>query len=479
MNATLDRVRQFVRQHDLIRAGTRVIAAVSGGSDSVALAYLLRDLDAAGDLHLVGLAHFNHQLRPTADDDERFASGVAEALGRPIVIDRDDVSARARREGRSIEDAGRASRHEFFERARAAAGADAVALGHTRDDQAETFLLRLVRGAGFRGLAGMYPRNGCIIRPLLGCRREELRAWLAASGISFVEDESNRDVGIPRNRVRAELLPLLATRFNPAIVDVLADEAEMARDTWEWMDAAASDAAARLIRAGDDGQREIDAPGLHAVPLALRRLVVWRALSEVATPRPISFAHVEAVLRLTGDEGGDRIDLPGQRAERIGDRIVLRGRPPGVAGRWPPHAEANLFRYSLSIPGEVALPEAGCRVSAEALAEGGAALAPSATMGIGPVALVRSDLCRGNLAVRNRRPGDRFRPIGLDGQKKLQDFFVDRKIARGTRERVPLVVDETDRIVWVAGLGIDEAFRVTDPAQAVIILKLKALGGPA
>lgn len=479
MNATLDRVRQFVRQHHLIRADTRVIAAVSGGSDSVALAYLLRDLDDAGDLQLIGLAHFNHQLRPTSDDDERFASGVADALGRPIVIDRDDVSARARREGRSIEDAGRASRHEFFERARTAAGADAVAVGHTRDDQAETFLLRLIRGAGFRGLAGMYPRNGCIIRPLLGCRREELRAWLAESGISFVEDESNRDVGVPRNRVRAELLPLLATRFNPAIVGVLADEAELARDTWEWLDAAASDAAARVIRAGDDGQREIDVPGLHAVPLALRRLVVWRALSEVATRRPISFDHVEAVLRLTGDEGGDRIDLPGQRAERIGDRIVLRGRPPGVAGRWPPHAGANLFRYSLSIPGEVALPEAGCRVSAEALAEGGAALTPSATMGIGSVALVRSDLFGGTLTVRNRRPGDRFRPIGLDGQKKLQDFFVDRKIARGTRDLVPLVVDETDRIVWVAGLGIDEAFRVTDPAQAVIILKLKALGGSA
>jgi tRNA(Ile)-lysidine synthase len=485
----LDRVRQFVRQHGLVRADTRVLAAVSGGSDSVALAHLLRDLDAAGDLQLVGLVHFNHQLRPSAGDDERFAAGVAASLGRPIVIDRGDVSARARRERRSIEDAARASRHEFFERARVACQADDVALGHTRDDQAETLLMRLTRGAGFRGLAGMYPRKDRIIRPLLGCRREELRAWLAARQISFVDDESNRDVRILRNRVRAELLPLLESRFNPAIVDVLADEAELARDTWAWMDAAADEATVRLVQTGD-AVREIDAAGLRALPLALRRAVVWRAMSELGGGRPIGFGHVEAVLRLTSDavassEPGDhrreRIDLPGQRAERIGARVVLRGRPPHAVGRWSPDEQnrSNFFRYSLSIPGEVVLPEAGCRVSAEAVGGGGASLEPGAALGRGPVALVRSDVCHGSLAVRNRRPGDHFRPIGLDGRKKLQDFFVDRKIARRTRDAVPLVVDETDRIVWVAGHGIDEAFRVTDPAQAVLILKLKALGGSA
>jgi tRNA(Ile)-lysidine synthase len=467
----IDRVRQFVRQHDLMRPETRVIAAVSGGSDSVALAHLLRELETAGELRLVGLVHFNHQLRASADADERFAAGVADSLGLRMVVDRADVSARAARERRSIEDAGRASRHEFFERARVEYEADAVALGHTRDDQAETFLLRLARGAGFRGLAGMYPRNVRIIRPLLGCRREELRAWLAARGIPFVEDESNRDVRIPRNRVRAELLPLLETRFNPAIVDVLADEAELARDTWEWMDAAAGEATRHLVRSAGRA-KEIDVPGLQALPLALRRLVVWRSMSEVAGPRPIGFDHVEAVLRLTRDEGSQRIDVPGQRAERIGARLVLTGRPPGTVGRGSPD-EANLFRYSLSIPGEVALPEGGWCVSAEALGGAGAHLNPRATMGNGPVALVRSDLCRGSLAVRNRRPGDRFRPVGLDGQKKLQDFLVDRKIARGKRDAVPLVVDEADRIVWVAGLGIDEAFRVTDPAQAVLILKFR------
>ena len=191
---------------------------MSGGSDSVALAHLLNELDAAGDLEFAGIAHFNHQLRDAANRDEEFVVALAESIGRPCLVDRGDVATRARDEHRSIEDAARASRHAFFERARVHFGAEVVALGHTRDDQAETFLLRLMRGAGPRGLAGMYPRNGPIVRPLLDCRREELRQFLSERGTAFVEDESNADVSIPRNRVRAELLPLIESRFNPEIV---------------------------------------------------------------------------------------------------------------------------------------------------------------------------------------------------------------------------------------------------------------------
>ena len=485
----INAVRQFVRRHNLFGPGTRVLAAVSGGSDSVALAHILRELDAAGELRLAGLVHFNHQLRAAAADDEQFVTGLAGSLGVPVLTDRGDVAAQARRERRSVEDAGRAARYAFFDRARSLAGADAVALGHTRDDQAETFLLRLTRGAGPRGLGGMYPRNGDIVRPVLACRRADLRQWLSTRRLSFLEDETNRDVGIPRNRVRAELLPLLETRFNPGIVDVLADEAELARETWQWMEAAAGDLAARLVRPIGSQEAELvyemDVAELTALPLALRRAVLWRTMSHVAGARTISYGHVDAAIRLTDQVGDDRLDVPGQRLERVGSRLVLRGRSADRVGR-PVAKEPNLFRYPLSIPGEVALPEAGCLVSAEALAaDTSSDHASAAVRNGGPgavgsdVALVRRDLFAGSLAVRNRRPGDRFRPIGLDGRKKLQDFFVDRKVARARRDAVPIVVDEMDRIVWVAGYGIDEAFRVTDPAQAVLILKLKALGGSA
>ena len=483
-------VRRFIRDHDLIRPGDRVIAAVSGGSDSVALAHALHELDAAGELHLAALVHFNHQLRPSADADEGFVRGLAESLGRPFLSEREAVAARAVRERRSIEDAARAARYAFFDRARRSCGADLVALGHTRDDQAETVLLRLTRGAGPRGLAGMYPRNGVIVRPLLACRRDDLRAWLAAGGHAFVDDETNADVAIPRNRVRAELLPLLASRFNPSMVDVLADEADMAREAWSWMDAEAAALEAAVVRRRTDrdgeGVRVIDAALLHAAPVALQRLVLWRLLRDVAGPRAIAFQHVEAARRLLAEAGADeraRVDLPGQRVQRIGGTLVLTGRAAGAVGRRPVKP-ANLFRYPLSIPGEVVVPDGNCIVSAEPFdASRSSGREPaSATVRIGAdgaVAMVRGDLCGGSLVVRNRRPGDSFRPVGLRGRKKLQDYFVDRKVARDLRDAVPIVVDERDRIVWVAGHQIDAAFRVTDRSQPVLILKFKAVGGSA
>ena len=479
-----DTVRLTIRQHRLAGPDTRVLVALSGGSDSVALAHLLHELAGAGELRVAGAAHLNHQLRAGANDDEAFCARLAASLGWQLVSERADVAAVARQIHRSIEDAARTVRHDFLERARLELGADAIALGHTRDDQAETFLLRLIRGAGPRGLSGMHPRNGRLIRPLLDCRRDGLRAFLAERNIPFVHDESNDDVSIPRNRVRAELLPLLETRFNPRIVDTLAAEAEQARDEWAWMESSAAELGAT---AEAPGVWRLDLTALARAPRALRRLVVWKAMTEASGGKPIAFEHVERALE-TAETGGG-IDAPGHRLERIGSTLVLRSRPAGQARR-PAADTANLFHYPLSIPGEVALPEAGWVVTAEVgqVGQDGRDRPDrrdrrdgqdgSAISNDGRLAIVRSDV-RGPLAVRNRRPGDTFRPIGLGGRKKLQDFFVDRKVGRDRRDFVPLVVDETDRIVWVAGYGIDEEFRVTDPAQAVLILRLKQLGGRA
>jgi len=465
----LDRIRRTIRAHGLTAPGTRLVAALSGGSDSVALAQLLHALDESGDLRLVGIAHFNHQLRPTAADEERFCREQAEGLGRPLLVESGDVAARARLEHRSTEDAARTSRHEFFARALRHFEADAVALGHTRDDQAETFLLRLVRGAGARGLAAMHPRRGAIIRPLLDCRRAELRAYLEERRLPFVTDESNEDVRITRNRVRLELLPLLERRFNPSVVDALADAAEIAREEWEWVKGEAATLAGRLCRRDAPAWR-IDAAALDALPPALARAVLWRALTDVSGGRAVAFAHVEAARDLARG-GGAPVDGPGLRMQRVGGDLVLTG---GGRGR---KTVSNLFRYPLSIPGEVLVSEAGCTIVAEtasSMERAGCAVLSSPT-----AAVVQLDRQRGPLAVRNRRPGDRFRPLGLVGHKKLQDYFVDRKVPRHERDTVPLVVDDVDRIVWVAGHAIDDQFQVTDPAQAVIILRLKVLGGSA
>jgi tRNA(Ile)-lysidine synthase len=479
----IERVRAFVRQHDLIRSGARVVAAVSGGSDSVALACLLHELDRAGDLTLAGIAHLNHQLRPTADRDAAFAARVAEALRCQILVESTDVAARAERDRQSIENAAHGARYELFERARRHFAADDVALGHTRDDQAETVLLRLLRGAGPRGLAGMHPRNGCIVRPLLDCSRAELRAYLearraeGADWAAWVDDETNDDVDIPRNRVRAELLPLLESRFNPNIVDVLADQADLSRELFDLVAELVARAEKEVVRS-DASMRVIDAAALLALPSAVARAVVWKAMTELAEGKPVAFRHVAAALDVARGTGPRAIDAPDQHVERIGAQVVLTKRAGRAASerrerrsRGGRGGAANLVLYPLSIPGEVHLRELQCVVSAEAGAD--QVLGRRAITGNGPVAAVRGDLCGAGLGVRTRRAGDRFHPVGLEGRKKLQDFFVDLKVARDRRDAVPIVVDANDRIVWVAGHRIDEAFRVTDPAQHVLLLRLR------
>jgi tRNA(Ile)-lysidine synthase len=476
-------ISRTIRRWHLADAGTRVVVALSGGADSVALAHLLRQLETAGELTIAGLAHFNHQLRgETSDRDERFCVSLADLLGVPILVEREDVRLRAARERRSVEHAAHAARHAFFDRARVHFGADVVAVGHTRDDQAETFLLRLLRGAGPRGLASMHPRRGAIIRPLLECRRASLRAFLEEHRIPHVEDETNGDVSVPRNRVRAELLPLLEARFNPAIVDVLAAQAERARGEWAWMESQIADIGLEALPDRDEpGALTLAVPALERAPLAVARLAIWKAMTTAAAGRSVSFRHVEEAIELIQSSGRRRgsrradrvsdrsawsIDGPGHSVERVGSRLVLRSRT--SAHRTPKTASA--FRYRLPVPGEVELAELGCVVSAESVTSGTGLEALSATAGNRASAVVRLP---GALMVRNRRPGDRFRPLGLDGEKKLQDFFVDRKVARGLRDGVPLIVDDSDRIVWVAGHGVDEAFRVTDASQAVVILKLR------
>ena len=227
----IDSVRRTIRRHGLLPTGSRVAVALSGGADSVALLYALRDIADAGGFRVVGAAHLNHQLRGAdADADAQFCRDLCARLELPIDIERVDVAALARDAGTSVEHAAHVARHAFFDRAAARLGATAIAVAHTKDDQAETFLLRLLRGAGPRGLGGIHPRAGSVVRPFIETSRADVRDFLRAANITFREDASNADLAIPRNRIRHELLPLLDARFSPGIGGVLDREAGHPRE---------------------------------------------------------------------------------------------------------------------------------------------------------------------------------------------------------------------------------------------------------
>ena len=372
-----------------------------------------------------------------------------------------------RRFGRS--DAAHVARQfDFFERvAGARLGADRVSpSGHTADDQAETFLLRLLRGAGTRGLSSIYPRHGLVIRPLLDLSRHSLRDFLGAQKIAFRDDASNDDLSIPRNRVRHELLPYLRQRFSSGITGVLAREAELAREDADWLDAAANQVAGRVVVVQEDAV-EIVPGGLEGVAAPLVRRIVRGALGTFADGRFIGFDHVEALLGMVRNREGDVLSLPGQRAVRAGDRIQLT---PATADAPPPPVA---FSYALPVPGAADVVEAGVVITAERgdAPDQGELSARAECVAIDAAGVAEP------LTVRPRQAGDKIRPLGAPGRRLLQDVFVDRKIPRAVRARVPIVTDSQGHIVWVVGQTIAEEFRITGATQSVIILKARQLGG--
>ncbi len=321
MTALQQRVRRTIARHALCPPGARVLVALSGGSDSVALTLLLLGLARHGDFTVVSLAHLNHGLRPTSVRDEEFCRHFAARLGLRIAIDAADVQRYAATQRVSSEAGARIVRYDFLHRSARDVGADCIATGHTQDDQAETFLLKLIRGAGLTGLGGVYPRKGVLIRPLLDVSRADLRSFLVSQGEAWVEDETNADVANPRNRVRHLVLPELDRASGGATRPAIARAARLAREDGEWLDELGDRAFATLALATAGGV-DFDAAALSAVPAPVRRRVLLKALRELAGEREVGLEHVDAALAAL-DGNCRAAELPGCRVELRRGKLVL------------------------------------------------------------------------------------------------------------------------------------------------------------
>jgi tRNA(Ile)-lysidine synthase len=344
-----------------------------------------------------------------------------------------------------------------------------VAVGHTRDDQAETVLLRLVRGAGSRGLTAIHPRRQHVIRPLIDLRRAELVTYLQSRGRAWRVDDSNQDRTRRRNRLRHDVLPALVASEGDSVIDVLARAADIAGADEALLAALTKDARARVIRTTALPLR-LDLSALAEEPLALRRRVVQWALAET-TGRSPSFAQVESALRFLARGRSGVLAVSGAEVELSAGQGVLLIRGPATIG--PVTFEP--WHYCLHIPGELAVPAAGFRLGArlEAVEVAGR---DRRSAGRGEVVLDVSAVGT-ELTVRAWQPGDRMRLPGGSGRKKVQDLFVDGKVPRGNRHRVPIVTTADGVIVWVAGQQVAGGFGVTDATKSVVVLSFEPLGG--
>jgi len=467
-----------IRRGELLAPGMRVAVGCSGGADSVALVRLLCELKDKLGLRLL-VAHLNHQLRGNeADADETFVRRLAERLEIEFVVRREDVAARAKRGKVNLEEAGREARLEFFASLITSGNADAVAVGHTLDDQTETVLGRLVRGAGTRGLAGIYPilepvpgaDKGRLVRPLLGVRRAELRDYLDSLQQPWREDASNRDRKRLRSRIRMELLPQL----NAAAFEHLGRLAEHAREEENFWAALVEQRFEVLAhRRGE----ELDLPVRALVepdPLlaklsgrqaregqrALARRLVRRALAEVRGDlRRIMQKHVGSILHLAEEgQSGRQVVLPGIVVEREFDRIVFH--PASVP------VSADTFEVKIDAPQLARLPDGR---ALEFKLVGVAKLEPVYN---GERSVADAARMRFPLLVRNWRAGDRFQPAGSQGRKKLKTLFQQERIPVAERARLPLVVCGGE-IVWVARLGVAAGYELTPASTTALVIEEK------
>jgi tRNA(Ile)-lysidine synthase len=485
---TFERFARYTAQHRLWTPGARVVAAVSGGSDSVALLFLLRELDARGQVTLACLAHLNHHVRgDAADADAAFCRELAARLEIPAIMGDADVPALAARDRVSLEVAGRDARQHFYADALPSARADRVALAHTRDDQAETVLLRLTRGAGAAGLAGMAAKRGQVVRPVLQITRAELQQYLRSRGETWREDATNLDRAIPRNLVRHGVMPLLRS-INADADAALARAADVLRVDAEFLETLANAAYVRTVKPADahglpdeprpagsdhdDNAVIVSAGELTKLPAALATRVARYALEAVNPSRPYGLEEARALCAFAAGDAPPT--LSGLTLERFGADAVLvsrvHGGPRAPEVRTVRSASVDFPELKLGIPGIVEAPFGSWAVTAD-----GPMPAPAVFDRGAATAIVDAHELGDQLIVRPRRPGDRLQPLGAPGRRKVQDVLVDRKVPRDDRDQVPVVTTVKGDIVWVAGQVLADPFRVTSLTSSVVILTLRRI----
>lgn len=460
-----------IARHRMLAPGDRIVAAVSGGADSVALArILISPPDPRIPRAEVTIAHVEHGIRGAdSEADARFVGDLARSWGVPFVIERVDAPARARRDRTSIEVAARRARLECLERIAGGAGACAIALGHNADDDAETIVLRIARGTGLRGLGGIPPSRPIhpgsplrIIRPLIAAGRDEIRTFLAAERIPWREDATNRDPAIPRNRVRLEVLPILE-RLNPAVRRALRRLGRTARESWRALRAEAEARGAAAIGRDGDGVR-IDRAALVDLPRAVAAEVAAMACRRILREGDdLRADHVRAIVALArAGRAEGRISLPeGWVAIRSGSAVRILKRTEGEDP--PPPAP-------LAIPGEATWLD--WRVEIDEV-ERDAARIPNPDRFCEYIDI---DGAGRPLLLRGARPGDRFHPLGAPGHTALGEFLRACGVPADERERRPVIACGCE-ILWVIGERISERVRVRPASVRIGALRAHRISG--
>ena len=465
-----EQVKRAIEKHKLLSPGERVLVAVSGGPDSVALLHVLHDLQNEFSLHLE-VAHLQHGIRGAdAEEDAQFVAKLAKQLAVPFHLKKIDLPRMKSEAGRgNLEALARKERYRFFAAVVRERNLGKVATAHTVNDQAETVLMWLMRGSGMKGLGGMEPLHhfqteGCmadesfvVARPLLAVSKAEIIDFLNAKRLAYRVDRTNQDDRLLRNWIRLELIPKLEVRSGPGFSTRLAHQAELLRGD-EWVLEGLARRELDRIRRADGLHRELFLKQPAALQRRILRLWIEGASGHLLG---VDFDHIAAMLKLiAGGPPQGRLALPGG-LELVKEYQVLR-----LVKRNRKWKRAPCYSYELKIGIPLGIPVAGVTVHSERMAAPLVNLPDSLSEAVFDTALLPR-----TLTLRNFRRGDRFQPLGMAGHKKVKDFFVEKKIPLAVRATLPLLL-AGDEILWIPGHGRSEAARIGPETEEILRLRV-------
>ena len=463
MEDIVQKIQKTISRYDMLASGDRVLVAVSGGPDSVVLLDVLDKLKETFSLEMV-VAHFDHSLRPEDDEREtRFVASLAASKNLPFMTQK--ALSPPATSGKSLEEEARNWRYEFLDHARDAHGAQKIALGHTLDDQAETVIMRLLRGSGPAGLSGIPPvRNHHIIRPLIEITRQEILDYIDRLDLQYITDPSNFEKHHLRNRIRLDLLPQLKT-YQPRIVQILGQTAGIMRDETGWMETEAERWISEFVEVIGTEKYLVPLKALGVLAVAFQNQVIRQIIKGVQGGlRRISLRHIDAIKSLLEGRPQAHLNLPnGVMVKKSYETLLFAKKSDEFE-----HQENNGFHHILNVPGVFNLDAISCTVTIEEIKTEEISSKDSSSPW---VACFDADRIEYPLIVRSFLPGDRFVPLGMTGHKKVKDFFVDRKIPSHVRRRLPLLCQGKNPI-WVCGLRIDNRFKVRSETEKVVRVSL-------
>lgn len=464
------RVLGFIQENQLVSSRHCLLVAVSGGADSVCLLHILINLRQELGIKL-HIAHLNHQLRGAESEaDADYVADLAHRLDIPTTIEQRDVKAYQAQHHLSLEEAAREVRYTFLAQLAKSTGADRAAVGHTADDDIETILMHLIRGAGTRGLRGLQPSSRwqssgnslVIIRPLLPVRRQETAAYCQNHQLIARIDASNLSLSSLRNRIRHQLIPLLES-YNPRVAEALLRTARIAGDDLAFFDQEIDRLWGKIVQK-QGSTITLDKEGFLELPPALKRYLLRRVIEDLSgNLKDIETRHIEEIMDALTKPAGKRLNLPGGLIFSIEYNRYLMGSAPAALSPFPILGA----EFPLKLPGETVLPGWSIKatiISREQMTEKDDDF----------TAYFDRDKTDDKLLVRPRQPGDRFQPLGMSQPKKLGEFMIDSKIPVAWRQRIPLVCSP-QYILWVVGWRIDERVKVINTTKQVLCLKFERI----